>query len=371
MFRRSVILLMLMMVVANLAFTAVPAHRLVEAASNADLEPPSISILQPQQNTSIAPGEPLVVRAQLVISDNNKSKTLIVNLVKDTQQYEMGYISEKENIKDIGITLTKNWPEPEIDTSRETSDWKINSWEGGYIKYFVDYVNGSACVVDLILVVEDPNYYGISTGNYWLVFIAEDDAHNVGWNSILLNINANTKIREFVLPAGSVEFGHPFFWTYKDFKSYFLLKGYDAWQIVTDYVRSFKACRVGLSFLILSENISVSSGFFRKTFSSLGFVRGGFLITFLRGDNDRLKYLRDLDYLGAGSTVFRVLWWPPTINAWILTMLVAIVVTLVPRQEREKSIKLRVEKTLTEIEPAPVLRQEREERGRWHAFFGC
>ena len=126
MFRRSVILLTLMIVAANLPVTAVSAYRLVEAASNADLEPPSISILQLQQNTSIAPEEPLVVRVQLVISDNNKPKTLIVNLVKDTQQYEMGYISEKENIKDIGITLTKNWPEPEIDTSNEYTNAEYN-----------------------------------------------------------------------------------------------------------------------------------------------------------------------------------------------------------------------------------------------------
>ena len=94
--------------------------------------------------------------------------------------------------------------QPIIDISTEGR--KTVSSEGKYtIEAYISYVGGGRVVVDLEIVILDPDYYGVGSGVYWLVFLVRDRGSNVAWDSVrvLVGVDGGGGLSEAVGAAGT------------------------------------------------------------------------------------------------------------------------------------------------------------------------
>ena len=210
-------LLILGMILINTYFVWRGYSILPSVARAVDTDTPDIFVVKPPMNTTVQiTNNTMQIHARVRTSDEGGLKNMYIVMAKKLDWSEEGTIMRigSEEVRTNEAEALEKWPTIAIDISRETTEAKTHSWEGGHIDYFVDYVDEYTCVVDLNITIEDCSYYDITSGEYyWIIFIVEDNAGNFAWNSSLLRTPQSRAIKEApewrVIPGGSIHRGHP------------------------------------------------------------------------------------------------------------------------------------------------------------------
>jgi len=209
-------LLILGMILINAYFVWRGASKLPDVVRAVDVDPPDIAVIEPPMNTTILiVNNTARIHAEVRASDEGGLRNMYIVMARKLSWDEEGVMRVgPEEIRTKGAETLENLPTPKIDISDEYTNAEYNLPGKIRVLYNVDYVDEHICVVDLDITIENCEYYGIGPDEeYWVIFVVEDKAGNLAWNSSLLTTSKNKASGEApesrVIPEGSICRGHP------------------------------------------------------------------------------------------------------------------------------------------------------------------
>ena len=279
-------LLILGMILINAYFVWRGASKLPHVVRSVDVDPPDIAVPEPPMNTTIhILNNTVRIHAEVRASDEGGLRNMYIVMARKLSWDEEGVIwVGPEEIRTKGAEMLENWPTPKIDISDEYTNAEYNLPRKIGVLYNVDYVDEQTCVVDLDITIENCEYYGIRPDEeYWVIFVVEDKAGNLAWNSSLLITSKNKASggapESNVIPEGSIRRGHPALYADYPYVPYMVDRQGETWVIGT--VEFYGEAYYWIQFTFISSVANATIRTRKGIYAVYGNTGAGFMAGFL------------------------------------------------------------------------------------------